>query len=185
MSTVRRQYGKGLDKQIKKMILTCKQFSLDPAQHPTITRAGCLETKHGTRIWLDRQPSISPNTQRSSGVKLRYASIRQRGVKAMILTACWRAVNHVQIRSPEAVHLAWRMQRRLDGSLVGGQDDGRGPPRAAGAGEGPLHECQFVLGPSLHVVPSVFNVFYRPGDLADWCDLPGYGFPDLVPVSMG
>lgn len=67
---------------------------------------------------------------------------------------------------------------------MGGQDDGRGPPLAAGARKGSLHECQFVLGPSLHVVPSVFNVFYRPGDLADWCDLSGYVFPDLVPVSM-
>lgn len=102
----------------------------------------------------------------------------------MILTACWQAVNHIQIRSPEAVHMAWWMQRWLDSSLMGGQDDSWGPPLAAGARKGSLHECQFVLGPSLHVVPSVFNVFYRSGDLADWRDLSGYVFPDLVPVSM-
>lgn len=88
MSALRRQYGKGLDKQIKKMILTCKQFSLNPAQYPMITRAGCLEAEQGSRIWFDGQPSILQNTQRSSGVKLIYASIRQRGFKAMILTAC-------------------------------------------------------------------------------------------------
>lgn len=97
----------------------------------------------------------------------------------MILTARWWAVNHVQICS-----LVGGVQRWLNASLVGGKDDGWGLFRAARAGEGPLHECQLVLGPPLHIVPSVLNVFYRPGHLADWCDLPGYAFPDLVPVSM-
>lgn len=68
---------------------------------------------------------------------------------------------------------------------MGSEDNGGGPAPGSRARQRLLHEGQLVLGPSLHVIPSVLNVLDRAGHLADGGDFPSYAFPNLVPVGMG